>query len=124
MIYESFFNRLLSGICHRLGVGTIEIEHAKEKVRTNGRERLTTWIDAYDELKEERERRQARLVEAARRLLEIDAAISEVDSEINKKRITRCPDCQGKKGNGIICLEWTDCATCRGKGVVRQAKEK
>lgn len=118
MKHESFFNRLLSVICHNIGVGVIEIDHAKEKVRTNGRERLTTWIDAYDELKDERERRRAHLVEAARRLVEIDAAISKVDTEMANKEVIRCPECKGKKGHGVVCLNWTDCPKCEGKGVI------
>lgn len=126
MKYESFFNRFLSNICHKIGVGVgvIEIDHAKEKVRTNGRERLTTWIDAYDELKEERDRRRADLVEAARRLVEIEEAISQVDVEMADKNVVRCPECEGKKGHGVVCLHWTDCPKCEGKGVIINKKGK
>ena len=114
------FNAKYKGDGNYSGVD-INLGHALEGVRCNGRQRMTTIIDAWNALKEAR--------------VDLDIHISDLRqeerelSQLSKKLVPEmrtlhlCPDCKGAKGikvkrtNGGRITLWDDCDSCNGRGV-------
>ena len=122
---------LLESIHLDYGSAGIEIDHAREGVRTNGRERTTTVLDVMEKTDEifhhyQKQLRDAQKIE--RKVISIIDAIRE-----DMKQLPICPHCEGKKGygrNGIpkkweagsgigmAIKQWEDCGVCGGRGVI------
>lgn len=94
-----------------------QIEFALDAVRTNGWQRLHTAWDALEALRRYREEVRDGL-----------AAFTKADTQI--ERLTRqaerimaayklCPKCKGKNRRNTGRNEWTDCATCDGRGMIK-----
>lgn len=108
----------------------IEISHAREGVRTNGVERVTSVLDVKEQM-------EAALITYHRH----HAAVIEVHHEVGDRiiavrklmeQLPPCPECKGKKGYGrngmpktweagsgpgMAIKQWEDCEVCEGRGI-------
>ncbi len=142
---EKRLTMLLKKLSNKLEVGQIESGHAERGVRTNGVERLTTWIDAFDVMICSRTRLMSQLQQNAEGLVELNEGIEQVRLLMESLGVQRCPSCSGpdptrwkegvwvKKGqkdktktsdpgSPIPRNGWDDCETCDGLGFVEVKK--
>lgn len=109
----------------------IEISHAREGVRTNGTERVTSVLDVMEKMEE-----------AGRRYHRHHNEVSAIEAEVGDRliavrklmeKLPLCSRCKGKKGygrNGIprtwkagsgvgmSIKQWEDCEICDGRGIL------
>lgn len=109
----------------------IQISHAREGVRTNGRERTTSVLDVRKQMEEALERYQKHRDE----VYAIDAEVGNrvIASRKLMEDLPLCPECKGMKGYGrngmprtweagsgpgMAIKQWEDCGTCDGRGIL------
>ena len=98
-----------------LGDTQIAFGHAEDSVRTNGRERLTSFLDCIDAFEKE----LTPDLERVSRNITLSFGVIQKARDAFYSKYMRCPKCRGKHGLKVKG-NWEDCCNCEGTGYVRK----